>query len=258
MGMGNYREGNLKKVFDKTYYSRLRFKNPDTKLVLGFNFSSGMLVIKMSQADDNNQYTDLESCYLTGLKARIFLNEYNRFKEDFDAKKVKEGAAYGVTTGMSETVTIMSFCVVDGSKAVAIGKVDGSGKVKEMHKFKFNDNFHYGLEWKDLDNMVVSKKFYPDIEFDAFGDILKEFISCYGGAQAYIAADLGKYDYRHTDNNINEIMKKLGIQVPSSVSSNYGKSRGFFDNGTDNSSQSRTTSTSTSIDDIEDSLEGDD
>ena len=255
-GNNNNYGGNSKKVYDKTYYSRLHFKNTESNLVLGINFSAGMLIVKLSELDANNQYNDLIKCFLTGLKARIVLEEYHKFTDDFNNGKLKDGAAYGITTGMSDIVTIFSFCVVDGSKAIAIGKINGSGQIQEMHKFKFNDNYHYGLEWKDLDNMVVEKKYYADIEIDAFADTLKGFVENYGGSQAYVGFDLGKYDYRHIDNNINEVMKKLGIQIPSNVN-NYGRKSGnsYFDNN--NSSNERGTSNSIDVDDIQNSLEGD-
>ena len=262
LGTSSYNRdnGNSKKVYDKTYYSRLKFRNPDTKVVLGFSFSAGMLIVGLSQADDNNQYTSIIDCKLTGLKARVLLHEYNQFNNDFANKKIKNsGCGYGVTTGMSAIVTILGFCVVDGSKAIAIGKVDESGKVIELHKFKFNDQFHYGLEWSDMNNMVVEKRFYPDIEFDAFGTILQEFINSYGGAAGYIQADLTKYDFRHIDNSINAVLKGLGVQVPSSVSGgNYGKARGYFNTPASNNASTQTHSNSTTIDDIENGLEGDD
>lgn len=211
MSLGDNRSN---KLYENTYYSRLKFKDYNNKLALGFKFKSGMLVVDVSKEKDGFQYESVIDIYITTTKAKILLKEIERFEEDIEKGIAKVEKGYGINTGMGEIVSILCFHVTkSGGKAVFIGKVDNGGNFTKQVDFNFNcDNFHYGLQWNNIPAMDVSKTYFNDLEFEQFKDVLKQFINNSSGAYGYAVADITRYDHQAIMNKMNPIYDKLGIE----------------------------------------------
>ena len=250
MALGDDR-GN--KIYENTYYSRLRFRDYDKKLVLGFKFRSGMLVAEISQEKDNFQYDSLVDIFITSTKAKILLNEIQRFEDDIATGIATPDKGYGINAGLGDIVSVLAFHTTEsGGKAVLIGKVDGNGSYTKSVDYVFNSNdFHYGLEWNNISNMEVSKKYYNDTEYELFKDAVRQFSEHSSGASGYAVADITKYDYRAILNKMNPIFDKLGIERTNNRngSGNGASSNNYFMN----SPESRG-STHKSYDEVDDEL----
>lgn len=233
MALGEDRNGsrgqNSNKLFENTYYSRLSFKNPESKLRLGFQFKSGMMVVNIAKEKDGFQYDSLIDCYITSTKAKILLERIKEFEEDIKSGNINPENGYGINTGMGETVKILALRINnDGSKGITIAKVNNNGNIIESVDYNFNKEYHYGLKWNNISSMSVEKVYYDDMEYELFKDALEQFVNSASGAIAYSVADLTRYDLRSILNKMNPIYDKLGIEV--SRGNNYGKSNDFMNN----------------------------
>lgn len=213
MGLGDDR--NNKQLYESSYYSRIKFKDYNNKLSLGFRFKSGMLVIGISKEKDGFQYEQLIEIYLTSTKAKILLEQIELFEDAINSGTLDPAHGYGINAGLGEIVSVL--CVhatKDNGKAVLIGKVDNSGNFVNHVDFNFNsNNFHYGLEWNDIASMESAKKnYYNDLEFELFKDILTQFANISSGAIGYSVADITRYDHRAILNKMNPVYDKLGIE----------------------------------------------
>lgn len=253
---GNNQNG---KLFENTYYSRLRIKNADSKLALGFSFKSGLMYADISELKDPSsyKYESLESICLSPTKAGILYCEINSFKEFAEECKkngsIDTGKAFGVNAGLSEKVSYIAFHLSeDGSTCITIGKIDGSGNILERATIMLNRDYHYGLEWTDIDNMQLEKNTYDDVELTQIQYILNDFSRAMSGATAYSFADLTRYDNARILKKMDPIYDKLGIERLSSngYSNNGGSRSNNFLNSISNKS-----SNNVSIDSIEDMLE---
>ena len=87
MAIGGNRDeqsgNNNNRIFENTYYSRLRFRNDQFKTNLGISFRSGLMIMEISRLQEGNgfKYDPVESIYLSPTKARILAGELLRFKE---------------------------------------------------------------------------------------------------------------------------------------------------------------------------------
>lgn len=248
MSLGDNRSNN--KLYENTYYSRLKFKDYKNKLALGFKFKSGMLVVDVSKEKDGFQYESIVDIYITTTKAKILLNEMHQFEKDIDNGTIKPEKGYGINTGMGEIVSILAFHVTEsGGKAVFVAKVDNAGNFTRQIDFNFNcDNFHYGLQWNNIPAMDVNKNYYNDLEFDQFKDVLKQFINNSSGAFGYSVADITRYDHQAIMNKMNPIYDKLGIERYNNSSGGFRPADNFMN------SPKNTNSNHKSYDDIDDEL----
>jgi hypothetical protein len=212
MALGD-RNNNQKKMYEATYYSRVRFKDYDNKLVLGFQYKSGMLIVTLSKEKDGFQYEDLTNIYITPTKAMILMNQINAFKEALASGKLESNTGFGINAGMGEIVSVLILHTNDkGGVAITLGKVDGSGKYTVKETFNFSQNFHYGLKWNDIDSMKCEKQYTDSVEFDQFVDTIKSFAENSNGALGYTVADITRFDTRSILNKMNPIYDKLGIE----------------------------------------------
>ena len=240
MGIGDFNtneRNNSKKLFESTYYSRLRFKNPNSNLALGFTFKSGLLVIEISQLDSSNgfNYTSLQSINVSPTKAKIFAGQIETFKEYYKEGNITPGRAFGINAGMGEKVSYIGIHA-DTNKDifVTIGKIDNEGQILEHSTFTMNRNYHYGLEWNDINAMSLVKTYYDNIELDQFHDIVNQFANYMNGAIAYSAFDLGRYEINRLSKKIDPIYDKLGIERYNS-NGNKGGTNNFLNNAGTNS-----------------------
>lgn len=233
MGLGDTR-GSNNKMFENTYYSRIKFKDYDNKLSLGFQFKSGMLVADISKEKEGFEYESVANIFITPTKAKILEEQIRLFKSDIEAGTVNPAHGYGINAGMGEIVSILALHTIeDGGIAVTIGKVDASGNFTTKVDFKFNKNFHYGLKWNAIETMDVEKMYSDGVEFDQFCDVISQFAIASTGAIGYNVADITRYDTRAILNKMNPIFDKLGIERPGNGQRNYSGNN-FFNNGRNN------------------------
>lgn len=246
----NNNSGNNGKIFENTYFSRLRFKNADNKLALGFSFRSGLLILEISEVQDQNgfKYESLGSIFLSPTKARLFADEIRKFKEYLNSGDIIPNKAFGVNAGMGEKVSYIGIHA-DESKNIfiTIGKIDGSGQIIEQVTMPLNKEYHFSLEWDNIQTMELSKVYNDELELDQLLDLLDDFARSMSGATAYSTIDLGRYDLGRILKKMDPIYDKLGIERMNSGSS-YGKSNNFLDN------VGKSSSTSTTLDDMENIL----
>lgn len=239
------------KNYENTYYSRMRFKDYDKKVNLGFKFRSGMLVVDIAQEKDGFQYETIVDIFITSTKAKILLKEIERFEKDIETGVIDPDKGYGINAGMGEVVSILALHVTpDNGKAVFIGKVDNSGNITKSYDFAFNNkDFHYGLGWNNINSMDVTKNYYNELEFEMFKDVIRQFSETSSGAMAYSVADITRYDTKSILNKMNPIYDKLGIERERGNS--YSRNNG---NGSNDYFMNAPSSNHKSYDDIEEEL----
>ena len=245
----NSESGNSKKLYENTYYSRLRVKNDNAKLALSYSFKSGNLIVEASEIKQGFQYEVLESVFISPTKALLFSREIDKFKEYINGSKIDPNKAFGITTGMGEKVSYIGFSS-DKEKHIFItlGKIDGSGNITNAVTVPFNSEYHYSVEWDNIQSMDLSKVYYEDIELTQFQNMIIDFARSMSGAMAYSVLDIGRFDIAGIKGKMDPIYDKLGIEKRSYGNKSYGGENNFLNNA-------KSMSNSTSFDDIEASFE---
>lgn len=232
-----------RKVFEPTYYSRLKQKTES--MALSFTFRSGLLIFTLSKKVDNFKYDDLISIHLSVTKAKILAEQIKEFKKEYLSGKLVPGKAYGVNAGMNDKVTYIGFHTDENNKIlVTIGKIDGTGAIIESHTTNLNKDYNFALEWKDITQMDVAKDYKDLIELDQIQELCADFGHYMNGALAYSVNDLARFENNKEAAKIDLIFDKLGIERPS-----YGQQRNYGSNNFINNS-GRVESNHTSIDDL--------
>lgn len=229
---GNGDSGNSKKLYENTYYSRVKIKNYESKLVIGFKFRSGMLNIDVSQEKENFQYESIFDMMVTYTKAKVLLNMIDLYKKDVASGIANPEHGYGIESGMGDTKSVLIIRPTESNgTAITFGKVTLDGNFTDRVDVELNTHdFHFGLEWNDISAMKISKVYQNETDLDIFEDVLKQFVNNATGAAGYFVADTTRYDYRAIMNKMNPIYDKLGI--PRNNGGNGGnrqQSGGYFD-----------------------------
>ena len=129
---------------------------------------------------------------------------------------------------------------------ITIGKINGEGSITNAVTIPLNVEYNYALEWDDIESMKLTKAYYDSIELDQIMQLFDDFSKSMNGAYAYSVLDLGRYEIAGIKNKMDPIYEKLGIERRSNFNrSSYGKENSFLVNA------GKSTSNSTSIDDIE-------
>lgn len=238
MAIGDNNE--RRKLYEQTYYSRFRIKNTDIKLVLGVQFSAGLMNITIDEQQDGFKYETIQKVSLSPYKAKMFSYELKKFREYLQGN-VKENVAFGVPAGMGERVSYIGIHAnKDKTPIITIGKFDNDGNIIDQASITFNNNYYFGLEWKDISENKVDKVYHNVVELDMFEQLINSFADSMNGAMAYSFADLTRYDNARILGKMDPIYDKLGIERRSYNNRGNG-SNNFLNN---------TQSTSKSIDDI--------
>ena len=246
----NNSDGGNKKLYENTYYSRLKVKNDSAKLALGYSYRSGNLIVEASEIKEGFHYDLIESVFISPTKALLFSKEIDKFIEYLNESKIDEKKAFGITTGMGEKVSYIGFSA-DKEKHIylTLGKIDGSGNITNSVPVPFNSDYHYAIEWNNIDAMDLEKVQYEDVELIQFQNMVKDFARSMSGALAYSVLDLGRFDIAGIKSKMDPIYDKLGIEKRSyGGNRNYGGENNFLSNA-------KSTSNSTTFDDIEASFE---
>lgn len=240
-----------RKVYDNTFYSRIRFTANGLRLTP--QFSAGLLNWAVQEEKDNYKYEDLVKVSLSPMKVHLLKDALALFRKGLEERTLSPEKAYGVEAGIRETRTFIAFHVTGRMSssnvpeyAVTVGKVDQDGTKHDVYEFVFNSDYHFSLEWDNLDRMEFKKNMNDYLELDVFTATLDEFINSASGATGYSVFDIGRYEINRM---INPIFEKLGIE-------RNGNSRGgsagpgYFSNNSMNPPAG--TSTSRSVDDLDD------
>ena len=253
---GTYNSGNTgegkKQLYENTYYSRIRIKNDEAKLALGFSYRSGLLCAEISEIKEGFQYEAIESIYISPTKAALLSKELRRFKYYLteSEEKITSNKAFGVTAGMGEKVSYIGFHANEDKKLfVTIGKIDGQGNITNAATIPLNSEYHYAVEWDNIESMDLSKVYYETIELDQMVQMFDDFARCMSGALAYSVVDLARFDVAGIKGKMDPIYDKLGIEKRSYGNKSYGGENNFLNNA------NKASSKSTSFDDIESSFE---
>lgn len=236
------------KLYENTYYSRLRFKNSDGKLSLGVSFRSGLLILEISELKEGFKYEPVETIYLSPTKSKLFADEIKKYREYYNTGNIIPGKAFGVNAGMNEKVSYIGIHANENMDTlITIGKIDGTGTILEKETITLNKDYHYALEWENIDTMDVAKAYNDDLELDQLLALTEDFARYMNGVIAYSVADLTRFDTARILKKMDPIYDKLGIERRNSGGNGYNNNRGnsFLDNS------GRVDSNHTSIDDVE-------
>ena len=239
MSLGDARGNNSNKLFENTYYSRVRFKDTVNKLSLGFQFRSGMLIVDISKEKEGFEYESLANIFITPTKAKILEQQINIFKKNREYGSASPTMGYGINSGMGEIVSILAIHTTeDNGVGITVGKVDASGNFTKKVNFIFSKQYNYGLNWSEIDSMSVEKEYHDEIEFEQFCEVISDFARFSSGTIGYNVADITRYDTRAILNKMNPIFDKLGIDRSGNNPNRYSGNNFFNNNGGNKNSSS--------------------
>jgi len=252
-GRGN-NGNNSNKAYEKTYYSRLGFKDytHDSKYKLGFSYRSGMLIVDISgEKSGGFEFESLANIFITATKANILLEMMKRYEEDIANGTFDPANGYGINTGMGATQTVLILGLTDnGERCITISKVSETGNIEKTCTYIFNTNFHYGLSWSNVKGMNFEKVYVENVEYEMFKQTIISFANNINGAIGYVVADIARYDHTSIMNKMNPIYDKLGIERQNS----NGRSSGSSNGGYFNNDNGNRTSEHKSYDEMEEDL----
>ena len=218
------------RVYDNTYYSRLKFKNNDEQISI--NYRSGLMQLTIDKVDQSNGFKvdPIISVYLSPNKAQLLANQISDFLAYREGNNIDPFKGFGVNTGMGEKVSFIAFSTDNDKKIyVTIGKFDGNGVITEKHKYEFANHYHYALEWNNIEKNDIVKVFDDLLEIKILQSALYDFTKAIVGASAYGVIDLARYDANKMNKRVDQIFDKLGIERITSHKS-YGGSNNYLDN----------------------------
>lgn len=213
----NNNNGTRNKVYDNTYYSRIKIKNKD-HLVVDFSFSKGLLKLQVSEEKENFRTEPVTSISLSATKAKLLIAKIETFlKRMKDGEFIDPNEGYGVNSGMREVVTFIAFKVTGNRSDVpehsfVIGKVDQNGNVADVIEFVFNVDYDYSLYWSNVDKMEVEKTVDQFMGIQTILDVLKEFAFSSAGAIGASTWDIGRYEMNRIWTRFDSVFDKLGIE----------------------------------------------
>lgn len=256
MALGNNYQSNQNsnQVFEPSYYSRLRIKNPTDNLSLSFTFWRGTLKITLTDIGNfqDGKTNELGYIHLSPTKARLFAECVKRIIDNQESSDI-----YGIDTGAGETRGFIAIGRDMGKPYLVIAKVNKDGKYESSQRFNFNVDYNYLLKVHDLETIKCQKEYRNEVELDQFFDVLNDYARFASGALGASFYDIGRYEA----SKLSGMVRKIGIKVGAvDANSSYsGKQNSFFDNAEaeyDAPSQpsSNKKSSYQSIDDLENEL----
>jgi len=258
----------------RTTYSPIRYINPDStvdKTRLSYEYWNSTLKIKITNKKETGNteivFDDMDSAviFLTPDKARIFANVVRNFLKD----PIKYNNS-GVNT--TKGVVTLNNGAQHGTTnpCLIIRQIDQTdGTIQKTYAYEFKTEYHYAITNLDAsDNEIrgYDKDFdsYRNLEIEQLLTMLDNFINASTYAYAAAAGKANEYRENVTNNKIDAIMNKLGVEYTGRSQRSSGGS--FFDNNGRTATSSNNGGGSTnyeaankynqlsSLDDIEDGL----
>lgn len=230
MALGsNYQNQNQNSMWEASYYSRLRIKNPEQNLALTFTFWKGTLKVAITETGSaqDGRNNELAYIHLSPTKARILADAVHRISADAETK-----AIYGVDTGTGETRGFIAIGRDMGKPFLFIAKVNANGGYESSQRFDFNTNYNYMLNVHDLTNLKCQKEYMNNVELDQFCNLLEDYARCASGAMGASFYDIGRYENAKLSNMVRKVAEKTGAIDPSKYGNGGGgrSSNSFFNN----------------------------
>lgn len=232
MALGsNYQNNNQNQnsMWEPSYYSRLRIKNPEQNLALTFTFWKGTLKVSITETGSSQEGRNNELAYihLSPTKARILAEGVKRVSANSEGKEI-----YGVDTGTGETRGFIAIGREIGKPFLFIAKVNANGGYESSQRFDFNNNYNYLLGVHDLANLKCQKEYMNNIELDQFCGILEDYARFASGALGASFYDIGRYENAKLSNMVRSIGIKTGAIDPNKYGNGGGgrSNNSFFNN----------------------------
>lgn len=273
MGLGSYgvttnsgNNNNKANSVDKTYYSRLGFRNYDENnnftLSLSVQFTIGLMKIKVDEKQGDGNYKELENICLSASKALMLAEEIKKFKTMYLSGKHTTNM-YGINGGMKEIISFLGIYTKDNIIYIRVGKFRAdSGEVVSQVDFNMNNANLGADEWDNFNDFnSISVINYPMAELDQLIMACEDFARFMSGAAAYSVLDLARYDAKATASKFDQIFDKLGIERYSAGNggnTRYGSSS-FLTNAANNNNgmYGGNNSVTRTLDSIEDMIDED-
>ena len=252
---------NRRNGYEPSVNSRLRIHENDSKRSLHFSFFSGML--KISIVDlvprDNGEgqtYKSANDIFLTCTKAILMIDCVKQFEQYIAEGNTDSSVGFGINTGLGEIATVMIVHLnSEGKKALMINKVKPNGEYESSAEFVFPTEYNFNMKYSNIEENKFDTNYVEDIEWIEFKNILKNFVNSYDGSYGYSSCDMSKPRFEEINRSLSSICSNLGIERVD-YSSRQTSNNNFYSNlgnrGNQGSSEHK------SVDDIMDSLPGDD
>lgn len=213
MAIGDFNSSNntSEKMYDSTFYSRLRFKNENKNISI--NFRSGLLIVEINEQDASYKNTPVATIYISPLKAQLLSKEIKKFNELLETDDPDENIAYGINGGLGEKVSYLALHTnKDKDIIITIGKFDSTGSVIESADFVFKKDYNYAIEWEDLKANKIVKYYDDTVEFYMFAKTIIDFANYMNGSLGYSVADINRYEQGKIIRKMDPIYDRLGIE----------------------------------------------
>ena len=97
------------KVYEDTYYSRLRLSRVDG-LGMSITYRSGLMILEINKLEDGFKTTPIISIFLSPIKAGMLAGQIKTLLNyRATEKKIDPNKAFGVNAGMGEKITFIGF-----------------------------------------------------------------------------------------------------------------------------------------------------
>lgn len=246
---------NEKKNYSPTVYSRYSLNNPNGVDPSVVNFSMWSKTLKITftpykevqkEGEYNLDKDNAGSANITHVKAKQLLDEIIEFEKDPDKYSnlgvISGSALLSISNG--KELGVNSPCLI-------LRMIDEEGNQTSSYAYEFSKDYHYVIRNYDKDTRKYEKVFDNGIELDMFKTLLRKYYEEQSGATAFAVLDNFKYSITFTNNKIDAIVDKLGIDYKSGKSNNnYKKSQTAFSKASDSEIVSYSKGTAKTLDDM--------
>ena len=246
MALGDSANQNQNRQYAPSYWSRFSIKQRDGKLRLSPSYSQGLMKLSVGEQQENYKYNDIASITLSPTKAKIFAEGLKLYKQD--------GIARGVDTGIKDVRPIIAISKINNEDTITIGKITPDGSFESRVDYVLNSQYHYGLQWENLDSMdTVAKQYYDQLEIDQLIALCEEFAVSAFGATAASTCEMMKLDYS-MQRNIEAIASKLGVEMKANPSNNATRAGNSFFNKESGGNDLRSRANRSSLEELEEEI----
>lgn len=257
MALGsNYQNNqNQNSMWEPSYYSRLRIKNPEQNLALTFTFWKGTLKVAITETGSSREgrNNDLAYIHLSPTKAYMMAEAVKRIMAEPEGKNI-----FGVDTGIGETRGFIAIGRDMGKPFLFIAKVNAQGNYESSQRFDFNNDYNYMLNVHDIANLKCQKEYMNNVELDQLRSLFEDYSRFASGALGASVHDINRYESAKLNNMVRRIGEKTGAVEPGKYGNSGGK--GFSFNNAEEYEQPNSSTTTQnrsryqSIDDLESEL----
>lgn len=233
---GNFNNGNNTEEYRPVYYSPVVLKNENSTIdpsELSFTFWKGMLGICISPKIENSNasYTRYDhknntKIYLNHAKARMLLSEAEMLKANPDSYN-----SVGVASGSNGIISVCNGKEVGLSGfVIIIRKIDSNGNLMSSYMYEFNQDIYFSIRNFDESTNKYDRNFFPDLEYDEFIAVLRNYVDNVPGYNAAAVQDISRLNYNRIYDNLTALMAKFDVPVVTrSGKGSSGGSKSFFD-----------------------------